>query len=120
MSSNEQKLRDAVEQAIADKDFMGNSKKVDKAVKALTPKDDLTRIFKQLQGNARKYFNDKKEEGVPGYNEQTRTAKIKEYVQNRFQKHMDASNTSVKATMMFSAAYPPENQGSQSPEGGAA
>jgi hypothetical protein len=104
--TNEQKLRDALEIALADEDFMGNNTKVNKAVEALTPKDDLTRVFKQLQGNARKDFNDKKEEGTPGYTEQTKADKIREYVLTKFKKHMDAPKTSVKATNMFNAAYP--------------
>jgi CxxC motif-containing protein (DUF1111 family) len=104
--TNEQKLREVLELALADDEFMSSNTKVNKAVEALTPKDDLTRVFKTLQINARKDFNDKKEEGIPGYTNQTKDAKIREYVSSRFKKHMDAPKTSVKATSMFNAAYP--------------
>jgi hypothetical protein len=107
MLSNIQKLQAALTIAIADEDFIGNTTKVNKAIEALTPKDELTKIFTQLKGNARRDFNDKKGEHVAGYSDLTRDAKIREYFTVRFQKHMDAPKTSKKATNMYNAFFNP-------------
>ena len=106
MRDNAKLLYAAFDLATADIDFMGNNAKVDKAIEAMTPKDEVSKVFKQLQGNARKDFNDKKEEGTPGYTEQTKANKIREYVLLKFQKHMSAPKTSAKATKLFNDTYP--------------
>jgi hypothetical protein len=105
---NAQLLRDAVLKALADEDFMGNNKKVNNAVEALTPKDTLTATLKRLQGNANKDYLDKKDKGIIGYVDQFRAEKMKAYVLDRFQAYMDAPKASEKATKLFNAAYPPK------------
>ena len=108
MRNNEQLLRDALEVTLADKKFMGNNTKVDKAVEALTPKSTLTATFKRLQGNALSDYSVNKENGVTGYNDGTKADKIKEYVYDRFKSYMIATATSDEATKLFNAAYPPK------------
>jgi hypothetical protein len=102
---NEQKLRDALALALADMDFMGNNKKVAKAIEALTPKDTVTSVFKRLQGNARKDFLDNLDAGKPGFTVENRDAKIKQYVHDKFKSYMDDLKTSAKATELFNATY---------------
>lgn len=104
-TSNAQTLRKAVLKALADDDFMGNIKKVRAAEEALTPKDTLTATLKRLQGNANKDFLDKKDKEAIGYTDQTRSAKTKSYVQERFQSYMDDHKTADKATKLFDEAY---------------
>ncbi|GFO61935.1 hypothetical protein GMST_42600 [Geomonas silvestris] len=103
---NSQRLRDALALALADDDFMGNSTKVRKAVEALTPKSTVTATFKRLQGNALGDYALKKENGVAGYNNETKAQKVKEYVHDRFKSYMVDPRTSVEATKLFNAAYP--------------
>ena len=106
METNKQKLEAALAFALADEDFMGNNKKVDNAVDALTPKDTLTATFKRLQGNARKDFLDKKDQGLTGYVDEAKDAKIRDYVHAKFQAYMENPKTAKKATELFFAAYP--------------
>lgn len=104
-TTNAQALREAVEKALADDKFMGNSNKINNAVEALTPKDTLTGTLKRLQGNANKDFLDKKDKGIIGYTEPNRAEKIKAYVQDKFQSYMDNPKTSEKAIKLFNEAY---------------
>jgi len=106
-TTNAQALCAAIKLALGDDDFMDSKKKVLKAVDALTPKDTLTATLKRLQGNAKKDFLDKKDNGVIGFIEENRADKIKGYVQERFQSYMDDLKTSEKAIKLFNAAYPP-------------
>lgn len=99
-------LYEAVTKALGDEDFMGDNKKVNKAVEALTPKDTLTATLKRLQGNANRDYLDKKDQGIIGYTEETRSEKIKEYVTARFQAYMDNPKTSGKATKLYNDTYP--------------
>jgi len=101
-----EKLRIAVAIALADDDFMGNNKKVDNAVDALTPKDTITSVFKRLQGNALKDFLVKKDEGKAGYVDEAKAEKVQAYVLAKFKGYMEDPKTSAKATEMFNAAYP--------------
>jgi len=118
--ANAQAIRSAVLKALADEDFMGSIKKINAAVEALTPKDDVSRVFNQLLGNARKDFNDKKERGLIGYTEDDRAEKTKEYVQSRFKKHMADPKTGLKATRLFNAEYLPKADASAPEEAAAA
>jgi hypothetical protein len=104
--SNLQLLQAAFVIAVADEKFMGDSTKVGKAIEALTPKDGLTRVLKQLQGYGLKDFLVKKEEGKAGYTDLTKAEKVKGYVLGKFKPYMDDPKTSVKATELFNAAYP--------------
>lgn len=106
-------LHEAVGKALADAKFMGTTSKINNAVEALTPKDTLSGILKRLQNNANKDFLDKKDKGAIGYTEQNRAEKIKAYVQERFQVHMDNPTTSVKAIKLFNDAYPPSTEAQQ-------
>lgn len=106
--SNEIRLNAALVIALADTDFMGDTKKVNKAIEALTPKSTVTATFKRLQGNAKKDFLDKKDADLGGYTEENRARKIKEYVYDKFKSYMEAAKTSVEATKLFNAAYPQE------------
>lgn len=99
-------IRDAVLKALTDEDFMGNIKKVKAAAEVLTPKDTLTATLKRLQGNAKRDYLDKLDQGIIGYSAHTRAEKIKAYVQERFQSYMDNPRTTDKATKLFSEAYP--------------
>ena len=119
MRDNEQLLYDALGLAIADKKFMGNNTKVDKAIEALTPKSTLTATFKRLQGNALSDYSVNKEKGVIGYNDETKATKIKSYIQGKFQSYLDDSKTSEEATKLFNAAYPPKAE-EKVPEGSTA
>lgn len=103
-------IRDAVLKALADEDFMGNIKKVKAAAEVLTPKDTLTATLKRLQGNAKRDYLDKVDQGIIGYNDQSRAEKIKAYVQERFQSYMDNPRTTDKATKLFREAYPVEDK----------
>ena len=110
METNKQKLEAAFFLAIEDKDFMGNSSKVNKAIEALTPKDTLTAVMKRLQGNARRDFLDKKDQGVSGYTDENKADKMKEYVSSRFKDYMESPKTAKKATEIFNKAYPVASQ----------
>jgi len=105
-TTNAQLLYKAVLLALADEDYMGNIKKVKGACEVLTPKDTLTATLKRLQGNANKDFLDKKDKEIPGYTDQTRKEKTKQYVQEKFQSYLDDPKTSEKAAKLFTAAYP--------------
>lgn len=115
METNKKLLRDALELALADEKFMGDKTKVDKAIDALTPKSTVSATFKRLQGNARRDFNDKKEEGTPGYTEHTKAGKIKKYVHDKFKAYMENPKTKDEATKLYYAAYPQETE--KEPEG---
>lgn len=106
--SNVLKLNAAVTIALADADFMGDTKKVNKAIEALRPKDDVTRVFKMLQGNALKDYLVDKDNGKVDGSDEARTGAIKSYVFDKFKKHMTDPKTSEKATKMYNDAYPPE------------
>lgn len=107
MRNNKELLEAALVIALADVKFMGDNTKVDKAVEALTPKSTVTATFKRLQGNALSDYSVNKENGVDGYHDGTKALKIKEYVHDRFKSYMEATKTSVEATKLFHAAYPP-------------
>jgi hypothetical protein len=108
MATNKEKLEAALAFALADEKFMGDNNKVNKAIEALTPKDNLSATLKRLQGNANKDFLDKKDKGIIGYEDQNRADKIKEYVQDRFRSYMEDPKTSEKAIKLFNATYPSE------------
>jgi hypothetical protein len=108
MRDNEKLLYEALENAVADKKFMGNDTKVDKAIEALTPKSTITATFKRLQGNALSDFLVKQRGGVLGFTAENEAAKIREYVKRTFQVHMDDAKTSEEAIKLFNVAYPPE------------
>jgi hypothetical protein len=104
-TTNEQRLYAALEVAIADTDFIGDNKKVEKAIEALTPKDTVTSVFKRLQGIARKDFLDKQDQELPGYTSATRDEKIKQYVHDKFKTYMENPKTAIKATELFNSVY---------------
>lgn len=104
--SNVERLNAAVALAVADAKFMGDNSKVNKAIEALTPKSTVSATFKRLHGNALSAFLVKKEEGVTGYTSETKAAKIKEYVHEKFKSYMDDPKTSEEATKLYNAAYP--------------
>ncbi len=108
MRNNVQLLNAALLLALADSEFMGNNSKVDKAVDALTPKDGLTRIFKQLQGNAKKDFLLGKDEKKSGYTDENKAAKIREYVEHKFNSYMLDSKTSDRAKALFNEVFNPQ------------
>lgn len=116
MDTNRQRLEAALTLALADQDFMGNSKKVTKAVEALTPKDNLTATLKRLQLNASRDYLEKREEGRSGYADEHKAERIKEYVHSRFKAYMEEPKTSKKATDLFYGAYPSANQEPSSAE----
>lgn len=106
MENNILRLQEALAIAIADTDFMSNTNKVNRAVEALTPKDELTRIFKQLQGNALKDFLVKKDRNIPGYTDENKTSKIKEYFTAKFQSHLANPLIADRAKEMYNSLYP--------------
>jgi hypothetical protein len=106
MRDNVKLLQAALTLALTDKNFIGNNRKVDNAIDALTPKDTVTAVFKRLQGNAKRDFLDKKDAGLDGYTDVNRDAKIKAYVSAKFNSYMIDPRTSAKATELFNAAYP--------------
>jgi hypothetical protein len=75
-------------------------------VDALTPKDDLTRVFKQLQGNGLKDYLLEKEKGNVADTPEAKAAHIKKYITTKFEKHMINAETGPKATNMFNQEYP--------------
>lgn len=85
-------------------------KKLAAAVDALTIKTTVSSVFKRLQGNALRDFAVGKEEGKPGYGDDTKEQKIKEYVFIRFSSYMEDPKTSKEATRLFNAAYPPPSE----------
>lgn len=82
------------------------AKHLGKVVELLTLNDNLSRVLKQLQGNALKHFLAQKEKGSIGFSEETKAAQIKHYVQTRFQSYMDDPDTAERAQELFNAAYP--------------
>lgn len=106
MINNIQRLNAAVAIALANADFMGDAKKVNKAIEALTPKDDVTRVFKMLQGNALKDYLVNKELGKAADGSQARADWIKNYVTDKFKKHMADPRTATNATKLYNDAYP--------------
>lgn len=110
MDTNRQRLEAALTLALADQDFMGNSKKVTRAVESLTPKDNLTATLKRLQLNANRDYLEKREEGKPGYVDEHKPERIKEYVHLRFKGYMEDPKTSKKANDLFYGAYPSADQ----------
>lgn len=110
METNKQKLEEAFFGALGDEDFMGNSSKVNKAIEALTPKDSLTAVLKRLQGNARRDFLDKKDQGINGYTDDAKAEKIKDYVSSKFKSYMEDPKTATKATKIYFDSYPVADQ----------
>jgi hypothetical protein len=106
MIGNDRRLQEAMAIALADVKFMGNTDKVNNAIDALTPKSTVTATFKRLQNNAVSDFLVKKDAGNVGYTEETRAAKIQEYMKDKFKRHMDDPKTSAEATKLFNTSYP--------------
>lgn len=104
--TNELRLRNALELAVADNKFIGDTSKVNKAIEALTPKSTVSATFKRLHGNALRDFLEKKDAGRVDYTDQTRADQIKKYVTDKFQSYIDDPKTSEEATKLFNAAYP--------------
>ncbi|QXE92430.1 hypothetical protein KP001_07870 [Geomonas subterranea] len=105
-TQNGKALHAVLKVAIANKDFMDDTKKIKKAVEILTPKSTLTATFKRLQGNALSDYSVNKEKGILGYNDGTKVEKMREYVHDRFKSYMTDPKTSDEATKLFKEAYP--------------
>jgi hypothetical protein len=99
-------LYEAVAIALEDAGFMDDNKKINKAIEALTPKDDVTKVLKQLQGYGYRDYLVEKEAGRAVDSAEAKAAHIKDYVSARFKKHMSNPKTGVKATKMYNDAYP--------------
>jgi len=82
------------------------AKKLAVAVEALTPKSTVSGVFKRLKRNALRDFAVGKEEGTPGYNDEAKEQKIREYVAGRFRSYLEDPKTSAEANRLFNAAYP--------------
>ena len=95
------------------------ARQLGEVVGLLTLNDNLSRVFKQLQGNGHKHFLAEKDKGSRDYIDETKDTQIKKYVQTRFQSYMDDPDTSERARELFDTAYPPESGAVDSEEAAA-
>lgn len=105
-NKNALQIYEAVAAALDDAEFMDDNKKISKAIEALTPKDDVTKVLKQLQGYGYRDYLVEKEAGRAEDSPEAKAAHIKEYVSARFKKHMSNQKTGAKATKLFYETYP--------------
>ncbi|NVN91918.1 MAG: hypothetical protein HXX11_15130 [Desulfuromonadales bacterium] len=107
MENKKNMLRAALAMVLEDDEFMNDDGKVNNVFDAMTYKDGVSKIFRQLQGNGLKDYLVNKEKGKAGASPQDKADWIKGYITARFTKHMVDPNTGARATKLFNAAYPP-------------